>query len=101
MSEIPQRYRLKTMGGSNSKDEKNSAQTVVVSGQANVTLSDHDMAQWWVIACIIFVVIFVLFVFFIRRVYIWFQNLSNEQRNLRLAIIELRSGASAKDVSSV
>lgn len=81
------------MGGSQSKESEKSAETIVVSRQANVNF-DHDSAQWWAIGTLLLVLILSFLLFVSRRVYLWGKNLKREQQRLRQALVDLRATSS-------
>lgn len=79
------------MGGSNSREEKSVSESVIVSGQANVTFSDHDLAQWWTIGGIIFIFVVFVLIFGIRRFFRSIRDFRQQQNELRAAVLELRA----------
>lgn len=78
------------MGGSVSREEQKSSQTIVVSGQANLVF-DHDAAQWWVIGFLICIAVIIVSIIIVRKIMACVKKIKSEQRTLRAAVVELRA----------
>lgn len=87
-------YAWFEIGGERWRNEQQSKNILVQS-----TTFDHDTAQWWVLAGLLFGLLIVLFLWCFVSLLRKFRAVVREQQNLHQAVVELRADRAVNTAS--